>query len=122
MRIWSWLLLALGAALTVVAAPAATAGNLVTRSQTTSLAGQGHTRFERHRIFHDGFAFDPFAFSGSVIVPGQYLYGMMPPVIVLGSVDSQAAPPRPALEQPSVETTPEGVVIVRGPGSHHPHF
>jgi hypothetical protein len=47
-------------------------------------------------------------------------YGISAPPVVVIDREPPPAPPRPAAEaRPSVETTPSGVQIVRGPGSRH---
>lgn len=119
MRPWTWLcLLALGAGLTAAGGAPAAAGNLVARSPHPA---HFHMPVPRHHVLHHDFGFGPFAFGGPILAPGDYLNGTMPPIIVLSNAPAQPTlVQRPiADERPSVETTPEGVVIVRGPGSRH---
>lgn len=120
-----WISLLVGTALTV-AAPAA--ANTMTQQSPVPVARNGHVHlpFHRHHFFHSHPDVSPFAFGAPLVFPGGY-YGSdigpgTPPVIMLSEPPAMAAPPPqlPAVEQrPSVETTAEGVVIVRGPGSHH---
>jgi hypothetical protein len=125
MRPWISLLL-LGAGLTAaIAAPASAANTMTPRFPVVVVHnGRVHAPFHRHLRSRPGFS--PFAFGAPLVVPDQY-FGSgaasgTPPVIMLGEAPAVAAPmpPVPVVEQrPSVETTAEGVVIVRGPGSHH---
>jgi hypothetical protein len=97
--------------------------------RSPEVARNGHVRapFPRHHFFHPNPGFGPFAFGAPLILPGGYFAGGVAsgtPVIMLSEAPATTAPapapPRPAAEQrPSVETTAEGVVVVRGPGSHH---
>jgi hypothetical protein len=127
MRPWISLLL-LGAGLTAAGATPAAANNMTPRSSEIARNGHIHTPFLRHHFLHRNPEFGPFAFGAPLILPGGYFAGDVasgtPPVIMLSEVPATTAsalpPPRPAAEQrPSVETTAEGVVVVRGPGSHH---
>lgn len=123
MRPWISLLL-LGAGLTAASAAPATA-NTTTPQSPGVVSPNSHIRapFHRNHFFRRHPGFGPFAFGAPLVFPGGY-YGSdigpgTPPVIMLS--EPPAPPPQlPAVEQrPSVETTAEGVVIVRGPGSHH---
>lgn len=123
MRPWISLLL-LGAGLTVAIATPAAANTTTPRPPGVAFH-DSHMRapFHRNHFFHRHPGFGPFVFGAPLVFPGGY-YGSdigpgTPPVIMLSETPA-APPPLPAVEQrPSVETTPEGVVIVRGPGSHH---
>jgi hypothetical protein len=126
MRPWISLLL-LGAGLTAAIAAPATAGMMTPRSPVpVAHNGHVHAPFHRHRFFHRHPGFGPLVFGAPLVFPGGY-YGSdigpgTPPVVVLSEAPTTAAPPPqlPELDQrPSIETTAEGVVIVRGPGSHH---
>jgi hypothetical protein len=126
MRPWISLLL-LGAGLTAAIAAPATAGMTAPQSPVqVAHNGHIHAPFHRHRFFHSHPSFGPFVFGAPLVFPGGY-YGSdigpgTPPVVVLSEPPTAAAPPPPLPEldqRPSVETTAEGVVIVRGPGSHH---
>ena len=130
MRPWISLLLGSGLA-AVIAAPAAAASTMTPRSPVV-VVHNGHVHapflhapFHRHLFLHTHRGFGPFAFGAPLALPDEY-YGSdiasgAPPIIMLSGMPAMAAPPQlPAVEQrPSVETTAEGVVIVRGPGSHH---
>jgi|SRR5690348_2093022 len=126
MRPWIFLLL-LGAGLTAAIAAPAAANTTTPRSPGVGFH-DSHMRapFHRNHFFHRHPGFGPFVFGAPLVLPGGY-YGSdigpgTPPVIMLSVPPAvAAAPPQlPAVEQrPSVETTAAGVVIVRGPGSHH---
>jgi hypothetical protein len=128
MRPW-FCMLALGAGLTAVSALPAVANNMASRSPRVAVNGPVRTPFLRHHLFRHQFLFGPFAFGSPFVLPGEVFDGdVMPglasgaPMVVMLS-GPPAAPPLPrraALEERvSVETTVDGVVIVRGPGSHH---
>jgi hypothetical protein len=126
MRPWISRLL-VGAALTAVIAAPATAGMMTPRSPApVAHNGHVHAPFHRHRFFHRHPGFAPFVFGAPLVFPDGYFGSDVaagtPPVVVLREAPPMAAPPPPMPEldqRPSVETTAEGVVIVRGPGSHH---
>ena len=120
MRPWISLLL-LGAGLTAAAAATAAADTMTPRSPVIVHNGRSHAPIHRHHFLP---GFGPF-FGAPLVLPGGY-FGSdialgMPPVMMLSETPAMAAPRQlPAAEQrPSVETTAEGVVVVRGPGSHH---
>lgn len=125
MRPWISLLL-FGAGLTgVIAAPAA--ANTMTPTSPVVVVHNGHVHalFHRRHFLRAHPGFGPFALGTPLVFPDESYGGGagsgMPPVIMLSEPSAVAAsPPVPAAEQrPSVETTAEGVVVVRGPGSHH---
>jgi hypothetical protein len=122
-RLISLTLLAAGL-MTTGAMPAA-ADNMTMRSREIVRDGRAQTPFLNRRFLRPNPVFGPFAFGAPLILPGGYFAGGVPsgapPVIMLSEAPAMAAPPPPpAVEQrPSVETTAEGVVVVRGPGSRH---
>jgi len=125
MRLWISLLL-LGVGLTVGFAGPVAANTMTPRSPVVVVQnGHAHGPFHRHHFRgHPGLG--PFVFGTPLVSPDAY-YGSgiassALPFILPGGPPVMAAPVAqwPAVEQrPSVETTAEGVVIVRGPGSHH---
>jgi len=121
-----WISLLLGAGLVAAIAGPTTAGTMTPRSPVL-VAHDGHVQapFDGHRRFHRHPGFGPLVFGAPLVFPGGY-YGSdigpgTPPVIILSEAPVTAPSPQlPAVEQrPRVETTTEGVVIVRGPGSRH---
>jgi hypothetical protein len=125
MRPWISPLL-LGAGLTALIAVPAAANTMTPRSPVMAVHnGDVHAPFHRHHFLraHPGFA--PFVLSTPLFLPYEFYGGGVasgtPSVIILSEPSAVAAsPPVPAAEQrPSVETTAEGVVVVRGPGSRH---
>lgn len=136
MRRWLFLLL-LGPGLCTVTAPPAAANNMSTHGQVIATAPpMAHTQVPpgHHRNFARSFdPFSPFGFVQPVSVfPGGVLDGIAgadalapagngaPMMIVTSDPPIPRRATRSAVdERPSVETTPEGVVIVRGPGSRH---
>lgn len=122
MRPWISLLL-LGAALPATIVAPAAANAMTPRSPVIVHNGHVHVPFHRHHFLQAHPGFGPFTFGAPLILPGGYFAdggaSGTPPVIMLSEAPAVAAPP-PAVEQrPSVETTAEGVVVVRGPGSRH---
>ena len=126
MRPWISLLL-LGAGLTAaIAAPAA--ANTMTPGSPVVIVHNGHVHapFHRHHFVHSHLGLGPFVFGTPLAFPDAY-YGSgvaagTPPIIMMSEAPAMTAPPPqlPVVEQrPTVETTAEGMVIVRGPGSHH---
>jgi hypothetical protein len=124
MRPWISLMLLAAGVMATGAMPAA-ADNMTMQSRETVRSGHLQTPFLKHRFLRPNPVFGPFAFGAPLILPGGYFAGGVDsgtPVIMLSEAPAIAAPPPPppAVEQrPSVETTAEGVVVVRGPGSHH---
>ena len=132
MRPWISPLL-LGVGLTAGMAAPAAADTLTPRSPVIVRNSHIPAPFQRHhfRHSHPGFlhshpGVDPLFFGVPLVYSGDYVAGGvasgMPPVMMLSEPPGTAPPPPqlPAIEQrPTVETTPEGVAIVRGPGSHH---
>jgi hypothetical protein len=125
MRPWISLMLLATGLVTAGAMPAA-ADNMTMRSRDVVRSGRLQTPGLHHRFLRPDAMFGPFAFGAPLILPGGYFAGggaSGTPVIMLSEAPAMAAPPPPpppAIEQrPSVETTAEGVVVVRGPGSHH---
>ena len=119
--------LLLGVGLMAAVAVPATANTTTSRSPVVVIPHNHiHALSHRDHFFHHHPGFGPFALGAPLTFPGGY-YGNdigpgTPPVIMRSDTPAiAAAPPQlPAVEQrPSVETTAEGVVIVRGPGSHH---
>jgi hypothetical protein len=126
MRPWTSLLL-LGVGLTVGFAGPAAANTMTPRSPVVVVHnGHVHALLRHHRFFRGRPGLGPFVFGTPLVSPDAY-YGSgiassALPFIMPGGAPVMAAPVAqlPAVEQrPSVETTAEGVVIVRGPGSHH---
>ena len=125
MRPWISLML-LGAGLTAAIAAPAAANTMTPRSPVIVHNGHVHAPFDRHHFLHTHPGFGPFVFGAPPVFPDGYfgtgVASGMPPVIMLSEAPAMAAPPPSptAVEQrPSVETTAEGVVVVRGPGSRH---
>lgn len=118
--------LLLGAGLIAAGVAPAVADNMTPRSHEIVRNGQFHRPFLRHRFLHPNPVF-PFVLGAPFAFPGGYFDGGVAsgasPVIMLGGAPAVAASPPPPLaaaeQRPSVETTAEGVVVVRGPGSHH---
>jgi hypothetical protein len=125
MRPWIYVLL-LGAGLIAASAEPAAANNMTARSPDMALSRHVQAPFLRHRhLPQHGSVLGPFVLGAPFIWPGGYFDGSLasavsPPVIVLSTPPAAAAPqPSPVEQRASVETTAEGVVIVRGPGSRH---
>ncbi len=115
MRPWICLLV-LSAGLTAASALPAAANNMTARSPNVALNGDVQTSFLRQGFFRHRPFLGPFAFDAPVVFPGGFFVGDVMPGVAAGT----PLPRRTAVEErPSVETTLEGVVIVRGPGSRH---
>ena len=137
---WPFLLL-LGPGLCALAVVPAAANNMSTHGQviatqppTARIQVPPRVPFRHHRNFARSFdPFFPFGFFQPVrVFPGGVLDGIAgadalapagngaPMMIVTSDPPIPRRATRSAVdERPSVETTPEGVVIVRGPGSRH---
>jgi hypothetical protein len=127
MRPWICILV-FGAGLMAASAPPAAANNMTPRSPAVALNSPVETPFLRHGFFRHHRLLGPFAFGGPLLFPGGFFGGDvmpgfasgMPPALMLSGEPALAAPRRSTDgARPSVETTAEGVVIVRGPGSRH---
>jgi hypothetical protein len=128
MRPWICMLV-LGAGLTAVSALPAAANTTASRSPRVAVNGPVRAPFLRHHLFRHQSLFGPFAFGSPFVLPGGVFDGDVMPSLASGAPTvvmlsgSPAAPPLPRraaiVERTSVETTVDGVVIVRGPGSHH---
>jgi len=122
MRRWIFLLVT-GAGLPVAAALPAAANNMTSRSPDVAVTGHPQAvpmqpGFRRHSTP------GPFGFGGPVVFPDTYVDGESRPSVIAGlppiPMAAALAPRHSAVEErPSVETTVEGIVIVRGPGSRH---
>lgn len=122
MRPWIFVLV-IGAGLPVAGVLPAAANNVTSRSPAMAVTGHPQAAplqpgFRRHSPM------GPFGFGGPVVVPDAFFDGDSQPRIIAGLppvVMAPAAAPRHSAveERPSVETTVEGIVIVRGPGSRH---
>lgn len=120
-----WISLLLGAGLLAAIAAPSTAGTMTPRSPVLVAGGHVEAPFHRQRFFHRHAGFGQLVFAAPLVFPGGY-YGSdigpgMPPVIMLSEAPVAAPPPPLAAvdQRPSVETTADGMVIVRGPGSRH---
>jgi hypothetical protein len=124
MRPWICTLV-LGAGLTLASTLPAAADHMPRQPSHLAVNGHHQTFFPRHGFFHHHPLLSSLASGGLAVIPGDYFDGGfpsgMPLVIVPSSAPAVAQlPPRSAVEErPSVESTEEGVVIVRGPGSRH---
>jgi hypothetical protein len=128
MRPWICMLV-LGAGLTAAGTLPAAANNMTSRSPNVAANGHARTPFLRHGFFRHHPLLGPFAFGGPVVFPGGFFDGDVipgftsgtPPLLLLsGPPAAPELPRRSAVEErASVETTPDGVVVVRGPGSRH---
>jgi hypothetical protein len=111
-----------GACLAAIATGPAEAAKMASHGQgpaATALHSSAATQQSVRRIPHPkAFAGFPFAFGSpaTILTPGDFagLDGGTQPLVV-----TSAAPSAAVNTRPSVETTPEGVTIVRGTGSHH---
>lgn len=111
-----------GACLAAIATGPSEAAKMASHGQgpaATALLSSAATQQSVPRIPHSRAFFGfPFAFGSPVttFAPGDFagLDGGTQPLVV-----TSAAPPVAVNTRPSVETTPEGVTIVRGTGSHH---
>lgn len=142
MRAW-FLVTLMSVALVVMGAPSATAGNAAEHESAASGGLRNSERahigkrplfshrrvMSRHNRFNrfnglNGFGFtdlEPPALAGGFGVDDVNSATGVPPI---GSANANPftalAPSRLAVDdRPRVETTPQGVVVVRGPGSHH---
>jgi len=125
MRPWISPLL-LGAGLTAFIAVPAAANTMTPRSPVVVVHnGHVHAPFLRRHFLRAHPGFGPFVLGTPLVLPDESFGGGVasgtPPIIMLSEPPAVAAPPPlPAAEQrPSVETTAEGVLVVRGPGSRH---
>lgn len=129
MRPWICMLV-LAAGLTAASALPAVANNMISQSPNVSVNRHVQTPFLRHGFFRHHPLLSPFAFGGPFVFPGGFFDSDViprvasgtPPLVVLNGAPPVPQPlPRRSVveERPSVETTVEGVVIVRGPGSRH---
>ncbi len=128
MRRWICMLV-LGAGVTAASTLPAAANNMTPRSPNVAANGHVQGPFLRHDFFRHHPLLGPFALGSPVVFPGGFFDGDVmpgfasgtPPVVVLSGPPAALELPRHSAveERPSVETTLEGVVIVRGPGSRH---
>ncbi len=120
-----WICTLLGAVLTAASALPAAADHMPRRSSHLVVKGHFRTSFPRHGFFRNHPLLGPLALGGAAFIPGDYSDGGFAPGMPLVILPSTAPAPaqlpaRSAVEErPSVETTEDGVVIVRGPGSRH---
>jgi len=125
MRPWICMLV-LGTGLTAASALPAAANNMSSRSPNVAANGHVQMPFLRHGFFRHRPSLGPFAFGGPVVFPDGFFDGDVTPaagtpmVMLSGGPAAPQLPRRSAVEErASVETTVEGVVVVRGPGSRH---
>jgi hypothetical protein len=123
MRRWIYTLM-LGAGLMAASIPPAAANGMVSRAPHVALNGQARSPLLRHSHFRHHRAFGPFAFGSPLFFPNDFFdaegaSGAGASRLVMLNDAPGARLRRPAVERASVETTEQGVVIVRGPGSHH---
>jgi hypothetical protein len=111
----------LGAGLMAASIPPAAANGMVSRAPHVALNGQARSPF-LHGHFRHHRAFGPFAFGSPLFFPNDFFDGESvsgaPRLVMLNDAPG-ARLRRLAVERASVESTEQGVVIVRGPGSHH---
>jgi hypothetical protein len=109
------------AALSAASALPAAADNMTPRSPNVALNGTVQAPFPRHGFVRHQSTLGPFVLGSPFILPGGSFDGDAVPGVASGT--PMAVPPRlrrsAVEERASVETTQEGIVIVRGPGSHH---